>query len=168
MTVHYIHRHGKRIEVETIETGAEPRKTVEPWVKMPLGWIAAAAKAAHSPATLVLVELLYASWRAKSLTFPLPNSRLKALGVSRKVKARVLHDLERRRIIVVERPPQKTPIITLIALYLFPGGYRCLFPGGPWSVPRRAIRSPSYYLLFSYFYVLESKARKAEAMVRLE
>jgi hypothetical protein len=116
MTVHYIHRHGKRIEVETIETGAEPRKTVEPWVKMPLGWIAAAAKAAHSPATLVLVELLYASWRAKSLTFSLPNSRLKALGVSRKVKARVLHDLERRRIIVVERPPQKTPIITLIAL----------------------------------------------------
>jgi len=115
--VRYIHRRGQRIEVETlVETGAAPRKKVEPWVKVPLAWIAAAAKAAHSPATLVLVELLYASWRAKGSTFPLPNSRLKALGVSRKVKARVLHDLERRRIIVVERPRQKTPIITLIAL----------------------------------------------------
>jgi len=69
--VRYIHRRGQRIEVETlVETGAAPRKKVEPWVKVPLAWIAAAAKAAHSPATLVLVELLYASWRAKGSTFP--------------------------------------------------------------------------------------------------
>src|SRR5262249_40805791 len=75
-----------------------------------------AAKAARSPATLVLVELLYARWKAKSSTFPLPNSGLKALGASRDVKRRVLRDLERQQVILVKRSARKTPIITVIGL----------------------------------------------------
>jgi hypothetical protein len=40
------------------------------------------------------------------------------LGVSRKMKYRVLHNLEQGqgRLIVVERPARKTPVVTLIAL----------------------------------------------------
>jgi hypothetical protein len=85
--VHYVMRRGRRIEVETVDAGIPPekRRATEPFVKVPLGWAAAAAKAIQSPDTLVLVELLYASWRARSLTFPLSNSRLKQLGVSRKI-----------------------------------------------------------------------------------
>jgi len=91
-------------------------KKAEPFVQVPLWWIEIAAKDARSPTTLVLIELLYASWKAKSPTFPLPNGRLNKLGVSRDVKRRVLRNLERRPVIIVERHPRKTPIITLIGL----------------------------------------------------
>ena len=95
---------------------AGQRKKAEAYVKVPLWWIETAAKDARSPTTIVLIELLYAAWKAKSSTFPLPNGRLKSLGVSREVKRRVLRDLERRPVILVKRSPGKTPIITLIGL----------------------------------------------------
>ena len=63
--------------------------------------------------TLVLIELLYASWKARSSTFPLPNSRLVKLGASREVKRRVLRDLEQAGLISVERPTRKSPVVTL-------------------------------------------------------
>ena len=42
--------------------------------------------------------------------------RLDKLGVSRKVKHRVLRNLERAKLISVERPPNKNPIVTLVLL----------------------------------------------------
>jgi hypothetical protein len=92
------------------------KKKVEPFVKVPLWWIAAAARHARSPATLVMVELLRASWKAKSLSFPLPNGRLNRLGASREVKRRVLRDLEVGGLISVERRSRKTPVVTLVLL----------------------------------------------------
>ena len=93
---------------------AGQRKKAEAFVKVPLWWIETAAKDARSPTTIVLIELLYAAWKAKSSTFPLPNARLEKLGVSRQTKYRVLRSLERRPVILVKRSPDKTPIITLI------------------------------------------------------
>jgi hypothetical protein len=95
-------------------TRSKTKPKTEPFVKMPLWWAEAAAKATRSPATLVLVELLWAHWKAKSLTFPLPNVRLRKQGTSRKVKRRVLRDLERVGLITVERPECKSPIVTLV------------------------------------------------------
>jgi hypothetical protein len=89
-------------------------KASEPFVQVPLWWIEMAAKRAKSPATLVLIELLYAAWKAKSPTFPLPNVRLQKLGVSRDVKRRVLRDLERGGVILVGRSSTKSPAVTLI------------------------------------------------------
>jgi hypothetical protein len=90
------------------------RKKVEAFVKVPLSWIAAAAKHARSPATLVMVELLRASWKARSSRFSIPNVRLAKLGVSREIKRRVIRDLEGGGLLTVERRPSKSPIITLI------------------------------------------------------
>jgi hypothetical protein len=89
-------------------------KASEPFVQVPLWWIEMAAQRAKSPATLVLIELLYAAWKAKSPTFPLPNARLQKMGTSREMKRRVLHRLERNGVIMVERKPHKTPVVTLI------------------------------------------------------
>jgi hypothetical protein len=83
------------------------------FVKMPLWWAAEAAKATRDPSMLVLVELLHRSWKAKNLTFPLPNGRLSKNGVSRKVKCRVLRDLEIAGLITIERRHGKTPLVTL-------------------------------------------------------
>jgi hypothetical protein len=103
-------------EVATTKAAGRRKKKVEAFVKVPLWWIETAAKDARSPTTLVLIELLYAAWKAKSSTFPLPNGRLNKLGVSREVKRKVLRDLERRPVILVERHSRKAPIITLIGL----------------------------------------------------
>ena len=90
------------------------RKKVEPFVKVPLWWAAAAAKATNTHKALVYIELLHRSWKAKSTTFLFPNSALSKLGVTRETKRRALSDLERAGLITVERPPKKTPRVTLL------------------------------------------------------
>ena len=92
------------------------RKKAEPFVKVPLWWIVQATKATNTGKALVCIELLYAAWKAKRPTFPLPNGRLARLGVKREIKRRALRDLERAGLITVERPARKTPIITLVVL----------------------------------------------------
>jgi hypothetical protein len=92
------------------------RREVKPFVKVPLWWIAAATEKTNMLGALVLIELLYASWKAKSLTFPLSNTRLAEWGVSRDVKRRVLRDLEQGGLILVERFPGQSPRVTLIGL----------------------------------------------------
>ena len=79
-------------------------------------WIEEAAKATKSPTTVVLIELLRLRWKTGSSTFPLPNARLQRLGVSRKVKQRILRELELAQLIIVERPTRKSPVVTLNVL----------------------------------------------------
>jgi hypothetical protein len=92
------------------------KKKVEPFVNVPLWWAEAAAKATRTPVMLVLVELLYRSWKAKSATFPLPNGRLAKHGVSREIKRRVLRDLEAAGLMMVKRRHGKSPLVTLAVL----------------------------------------------------
>jgi hypothetical protein len=55
-------------------------------------------------------------WKARSLTFSLPNGQLAARGASRKAKYRVLRELEAAGLITVERQPRKSPRVTLSML----------------------------------------------------
>jgi DNA-binding HxlR family transcriptional regulator len=91
-------------------------KQKDAFVKVPLWWAAEAAKATRMPGMLVLIELLHRSWKAKSLTFSLPNGSLRKHGVSRDVKRKKLCDLETAGLIKVERHHGKTPRVTLVAL----------------------------------------------------
>lgn len=84
-------------------------KRKDAFVKVPLWWATEAAKATRMPGMLVLIELLHRSWKARSLTFPLPNGHLAKHGVSRKVKHKKLRDLEAAGLITVERHHGKTP-----------------------------------------------------------
>jgi hypothetical protein len=92
------------------------RKKTEPFVKVPFWFAVSAARATRSPAMIVCVELLRASWKARSATFPVANIRLGELGVGREVKRRVLRDLERAGLVTVERPLRRAPIVTLLGL----------------------------------------------------
>src|SRR5262249_61683213 len=109
------HAFQQRVSAAAPPRVGRARKASDGFVKVPLWWIETAAKDIRSPATLVLIELLYAAWKAKSSTFPLPNGRLKRLGVSRKIKYRILRNLEtgKGRLIVVDRRTRKTPVVTL-------------------------------------------------------
>jgi hypothetical protein len=91
-------------------------KEKDSFVKLPLWWAVAAAEATRTPAALVYIHLLHASWKSRSTTFPLPNGWLEKHGVSRKTKSRVLHDLEAAGLITVEGSSRKTPRVTLVIL----------------------------------------------------
>jgi hypothetical protein len=91
-------------------------KTKEQFVKVPLWWATEAAKATKTPKALVWIHLLHAAWKAKSLTFPLPNGKLKKAGATRFVKHRVLRELEAAGLITVERRHGKTVIVTVVVL----------------------------------------------------
>lgn len=86
------------------------------FIKVPIWWATEAAKATKTPAILVCVYLLHASWKARSTTFPLPNGWLEQRGVSREIKRRVLRDLEAAGLITVVRPSRKSPLVTLVVL----------------------------------------------------
>jgi hypothetical protein len=92
------------------------RKKPELFVKVPLWWAAKAAKATKTPKALVWVRLLHLAWKAKSLTFPLPNGKLEDNGVSRFAKYRALRELEAAGLIVVERRHGKTVMVSIVAL----------------------------------------------------
>jgi hypothetical protein len=92
------------------------KKRKEPaFAKVPLWWAEAATKAAKDPAALIL-WLLYLAWKARKLTFPLPNSYFTKNGASRKTKYRVLRDLEAGGLITVERQNGKSPSVTIVVL----------------------------------------------------
>jgi hypothetical protein len=87
-----------------------------PYVRVPLWWAAAAAKATKSPSALVWIRLLYVTWKRKSMTFPLANQYLEKNGVSREVKRKVLRDLEAAGLITVERRHGKSPKVMIVVL----------------------------------------------------
>ena len=91
-------------------------KTKDPFVKVPLWWAKAAAKATRAPDVLVWVWLLYKFWDGHGQPVPMANAKLKRWGVSREIKRRVLRDLENAGLITVERLPRKTPTVTIILL----------------------------------------------------
>jgi hypothetical protein len=92
------------------------RKKAEEFAKVPLWWIHQATKATNTGKALVCIVLLHTAWKTQRSTFPLPNGRLAKLGISRETKRRALVGLERAGLITVERPPRKTPIVTMVAL----------------------------------------------------
>ena len=86
------------------------------FVQVPLRWFEAATKATRSPQALVSVWLLHLAWKAKSLTFPVPNGQLGQRGVSRSTKHRALVKLEMAGLITVDRRDGKTLRVTLTGL----------------------------------------------------
>ncbi len=91
-----------------------PQDKIDTFVKVPLWWFEQATQATRSPQAFVCVWLLHLSWQAKSATFPIPNARLAKRGVDRQAKRRALANLERVGLISIERPPRKSPIVTLL------------------------------------------------------
>ena len=93
---------------------ARARKTADRCVKVPLWWVEQAAKATNTPRVLVLVWLLYLSWKTGSNTFPLTNVQLR--GVHRNTKYKMLLELEAAGLIQVSREGKRAPLVTLLYL----------------------------------------------------
>ncbi|HKF94008.1 MAG TPA: hypothetical protein VKB96_05275 [Gammaproteobacteria bacterium] len=80
---------------------------------VPLTWLASAAqlpgKALH-----VSVVLWFFAGLKKTRIVSLPNKTLRLFGVSRNAKYRALGALEKAGLVVVERPPGRNPLVTLL------------------------------------------------------
>jgi hypothetical protein len=116
--MNYVIRHGRKIDVETINTGIGPSKTrrreADLFAKVPLRWMGTAAEATRCPQAFVLIWLWHTAWRTRSRSFPLSNLALARYGISREVKRRTLLALEAAGLILVERRKNQAPTVTLI------------------------------------------------------
>lgn len=117
---HYVVAHGRRIAVETLDTGVKPSKVrsreADLFVKVPLQWAVAANKATKTPKALVWVLLHHMAWRTRSSTFCFPNGILKRHGIRREAKRRALAELEAAGLIAVKRWHGRAPIVTMIGI----------------------------------------------------
>jgi hypothetical protein len=113
---HFVHSHGKRIEVDVILPPSRPsrRKQRDTFVKVPLVQAAAITKAVRTPKAMVGLVLLYEAWADKGKTFTLSNKKLAAYGVTHDTKRRALMEMEAAGLITVERSKQRSPIITWV------------------------------------------------------
>jgi hypothetical protein len=109
----YVIRHGRRIEVETLDTGvaAKPKRQAkgEPFVVVPLRWARLAVKDGGLMEFFICADLLHRAWKAKGKSFVMPNTKC----VSPKVKYRVLRALAAAKLITVEWRHGKSPLITM-------------------------------------------------------
>jgi hypothetical protein len=112
-----------RVQRRPVELAPRPksaevkqRQCRDRFVQVPLWWAEQMTKATETPRAFVGIWLLHLAWKTGKLTFPLPNGRLEAHGVSRKVKRGVLHKLEAAGLIKIDRRRGKSPLITLLHL----------------------------------------------------
>jgi len=112
----YITRHGKRIEVETMDFDPPAGKEKNAkFTKMELDWAIDMAKTAGCPCAVILVVMRYLAWKADSQTFAFPNTLLTQYGIDRRTKYWFLESLEAAGKIRIERlGPRKALIVTLL------------------------------------------------------
>jgi hypothetical protein len=110
MNIRYVIRHGKRIEVETIETGTTPERRRGRFVRVPERWLKKLSGMSLSTRWLAVV-LLWKSFQNYGRVFSCPN--LEDFGISRRQKRKGLVELERAGMILVHRARRKSPRVKI-------------------------------------------------------
>jgi hypothetical protein len=124
----YVVRHGRRIEIETLEPKTpvpvpvpvkRKRTRQGQFVLVPMVWVErlAATRSIGSGPYRLALHLLFQHWKSGGRPVKLSNVALTELGVGcRKMKGRALSELEKLGLVEVERRPKKSPIVTVLAL----------------------------------------------------
>jgi hypothetical protein len=105
--------YAKRRLAELHAAAPARRKKTKLFAMIELEAVAKAFAAMNCPKATVWVWLMHQTRKTGKRTVPVPNGALAKLGVSRDVKRAALKQLETAGLIVVERPPKKTPVVTL-------------------------------------------------------
>jgi hypothetical protein len=115
--VRYVISHGRRIEVETLDVGATPkrRKQCDAFVMLSHRDAVAGFSALGCPAALVWCALIFRAWEVKSNTIRVPTALLRSWGVSRWAWQRALAKLDRRGLIRIDEfKPGRAAQVTLL------------------------------------------------------
>jgi hypothetical protein len=101
--ISYIRRHGRLIEVETIEPGGPAKKHKgEPFLLLTHRDAVRGFLALGSPKALVWYAVLYRAWAEKSKTVRVPTKLLRSWGVGRWNWSRALVQLEQAGLIQID------------------------------------------------------------------
>jgi hypothetical protein len=114
----YVTRHGRRFEVETLETGAAPARrkrapAKETFAKIPHNrGVALYAQIGGAPWVILLEldHLIFKSFGRNPVH--LANQNLKAVGMSRTAKRKALHQLQDAGVITVARQGREAVLVT--------------------------------------------------------
>jgi hypothetical protein len=109
-----VFRHGKEIEVETLQSTTPPKRRKHLFAQIPLQSAAKVAKITRSHQFFVWIWLQHMAWKTKSRTFAISNSALAQYGIDRDSKRRALESFEAAGMISVVRHKNKAPVVTLI------------------------------------------------------
>ena len=110
--VHYIYRHGRKIEVKTLYTGAVPtKKRREQFTLVPVPLMLKLATLSLNARWLAVV-LLWKSFKQRGRPFACAN--LEEFGIKRYKKSSGLVELERAGIITVDRTRRHSPRIKIL------------------------------------------------------
>jgi hypothetical protein len=97
-----------------VATAHRKPKWRKQFVRVPWAWIDRLKDARNLSTYRVALHLLYEYWRGGGRSVVLSNSALKDAGVNRWTKWDALLELERLGLIVIERRPRKSPLVTLL------------------------------------------------------
>jgi len=93
---------------------ARPRRQ-DQFVIVPMAWADQLKAARYTSTYRLALDLLHQHWKNGGQTIALTNVvSLKNAGVSRGQKWRALSELERLKLVAVERRPRKSPRVTLL------------------------------------------------------
>jgi hypothetical protein len=89
------------------------QKRQQHFVRMPWAWVERLRNTKSANTYRVALHLLYLYWKTGGASFSLANGGLAMEGVTRHAKWRALRELERLGLIMVERRPRKSPLISI-------------------------------------------------------
>jgi hypothetical protein len=114
----YVIRHGRRIEVETLESKvpAKPKRIKRgQFVQVPLIWVERLQTARCVGSYRLALHLLFQHWKSGGKPIKLSNVALAKLGIrDGDAKWRALLELERLGLVEIERHPKKNPLVSAL------------------------------------------------------
>jgi hypothetical protein len=104
-----------KVHVRELKQDGLGARRVERFAHLPLAWAAKAAAATNTRRALVWVWLVQQARRTGCDAVAMSNEALAEYGVSRKIKALALRQLEAAGLVAIERRPGKAPLVRLLA-----------------------------------------------------
>jgi hypothetical protein len=96
--------------------GSRKVKWQRKFVRMPWLWVDRLKGVNRGSTYRVALLLNYEYWRNGGRSITLSNAMLVGEGVTRRSKDRALRDLERLKLVKVQRRPRKSPLVTLLEI----------------------------------------------------
>jgi hypothetical protein len=110
------------LKAYTGKAAAAPRARHQ-FTIVPRSWSDRLAAARHVGTYKFALHLLHQYWKNGGRPISLTNTFATNAGVSRRSKWRALGELERLKLIEVERRPRKSPLVTLLKTQPIKGGH---------------------------------------------
>jgi len=118
-----------RLSPEDMKTyaskAAAPRVARRQFTIIPHSWSNQLKAARYISTFKIAHHLLYQHWKNGGRPVSLTNVSATSAGVSRRSKWRALGELERLKLIDVEKRPRKSPLVTLLKTQPIKGGHHC-------------------------------------------